>query len=289
MKKQLLKIILILFSFNSFAQAPEIEGDVLLCPWTDGTATIITAQTYDTYQWYFKYWFLPDDYEAIDGATSASFTYDWYTYDQALLKVVVTLDGETYESNTIQVDSWAWTSMFVVTETNENVVFDPDTETFLLCEGATFNLSINNPPYDTNIVWYRNDIPIEDATNSYYTVIGPGYYYVSAAPSFCPNNTSNSLGINVAWNPDCSLSVDDPTAESAIKIYPNPVKNELVLNVKINTFETYNLIDLTGKLISTGTITASESMISTAALSSGVYVLQLIGENHTSTHKIIKE
>src|SRR5690606_27447691 len=88
-------------------QSPVIAGDVVLCPNTARTATVTTGITYDSYQRYYKYWFLEDDFEAIEGATSDSFTYDWFTYEQAIVKVVVTLDGVTYESNSTQRDSYS--------------------------------------------------------------------------------------------------------------------------------------------------------------------------------------
>jgi len=34
----------------------------------------------------------------IAGANGASFTYDWDSYDQKLIKVVVTRNGDTFES-----------------------------------------------------------------------------------------------------------------------------------------------------------------------------------------------
>lgn len=62
--------------FVGHAQQPVIEGDLLLCPDTNGTATITSPIVYDSYQWYFRYWFLADPFVAIDGATQQSFTYD---------------------------------------------------------------------------------------------------------------------------------------------------------------------------------------------------------------------
>ncbi|WP_291117748.1 T9SS type A sorting domain-containing protein [Flavobacterium sp. UBA6135] len=288
MKKNLLFLFVFLLNFNMQAQAPQIEGDILMCPWTDGTASITTSQTYDSYQWYFKYWFLPGEYEAISGATGASLTYDWYTYDQALLKVVVTLDGSTFESNVIQVDSWNWVGLVVFNEMNDNVTFDPDTETFLLCEGTTFELSINNPPYDTNIVWYKNDTPIAGATQSNYMVTEPGYYYVIAAPSFCPDNSSNSLGFAVAWNPDCSLSVTNPNGNPVVQVYPNPAKDKIRISSQNFQPESYSILDVMGKVIQSGFL-ADDGFLDISKLSSGMYLLQINSDMQLTTHKIIKE
>jgi hypothetical protein len=72
---------------------------------------------------------MSDDFVAIEGATESTFTYDWYTYDQALLKVIATLDGVDYESNIIQIDSWAWLPIYFMYELTPDVTFDPETET----------------------------------------------------------------------------------------------------------------------------------------------------------------
>lgn len=289
MRKQLLLLCMTIFSLNAFSQAPEIDGDVLMCPWEDGTATITNNQTYDSYQWYFKYWFLPDAYQPIDGANSESFTYDWYTYDQALLKVEVTLNGVTYESNAIQIDSWAWSSLFMSYDLGENASFDPITETILLCAGTSLEVGINNPPYNASIEWYKDGVLIEGANESTYAITGPGSYQVSAAPDFCPNNSSNSLALNVDMDSDCSLGIDEPNVQTLVQIYPNPVENEFNVVAPANTFESYTLLDMTGKMIVSGTLSQAQSAISIATLSEGMYLLHLMGQNQASVHKIIKK
>src|SRR6478672_5674323 len=113
MKTILLFLFTGVFAISATAQAPTISGDTMLCPNTSGTASITTDMPYDSYQWYWRYWFTSDPFVAISGADAASFTYDWFTYDQAQLKVVVTLNGQTYESNVIQIDSYAWVGLTV--------------------------------------------------------------------------------------------------------------------------------------------------------------------------------
>lgn len=287
MKRKLLKLMLLLVSVNVFSQAPVIEGDLLLCPWTDGTVSV-TNQTYDTYQWYSKFWFTEDEFVAIDGATSSTFTYDWYNYDQSLFKVVAEIDGVSYESNTIQIDSWNWTSLFTMYEMNEYMSYAPDSESILLCDGASFDISINNPPYDANIQWYKDGVIIPGATESTYTITEAGYYETSAAPSFCPNNSSNSLGLNVIINTDCSLVIDNPNQIVSV-VYPNPATTEIHLEAALGIFENYTIVDMMGKNVQSGTVDEVQTTISITSLANGIYVLQLVGEKQTATHKIIKE
>lgn len=287
--KQLLVFTMIFTGLWAMAQAPVIEGDELLCPWQDGTASIVSAQTYDTHQWYYKYWFLPDDFQPIDGATSPSFTYDWFTYDQALLKVVVTLNGNTFESNVLQIDSWAWSGLVLFSDLNDDVVFDPDTESFLLCQGGSFELSINSPPYDANITWFKDGEPIDGANSSSYTVTSPGFYNVSAAPSFCPDSVSNSMGINVLWNSECNLSIENPIAWTEIKVYPNPGIDKWIITSNTVTINQISISDLTGKLIYKWTGNTNEHQLDSLPFQSGVYLAKIVSGQQEMVVKLIKQ
>ena len=275
------------------AQNPQIQGDLLLCPWTNGTATITTNETYDTYQWYYKYWFTSDPYVAITGATSDSFTYDWYTYDQALLKVVVTLNGTTYESNEIQIDSYAWSSLFIINEMNSTVSVDGNNGNFLLCQGGSFNNTINSP-YNTNIQWYKDGVAIAGANDISYIITEPGSYYVEAAPDFCPNSSSSNQGMPmvVEWDPNCNLSIANPTLNDAFNLYPNPTSQTLSIENNQNiAIERYTIIDNLGKVLVNQELGFDKNNLSidVSNLSNGFYNLILESESEKAIKKFIKE
>lgn len=200
------------FAWTVGAQNPTIEGDVMLCPYTDGTATITSETQYDSYQWYWKFWFLNDAYEAIDGANESSFTYDWFTYDQALLKVVVTKNGQTFESNAIQVDSYNWASLLVRNELQGNVHFEFNQETleqrYVMCTGAKIVQTVLEPYVTAQ--WYKNDQPIPGATSLTYVITEPGSYYAIAGVEICPDATSKSPVVNVVASEDCGPSTPSP-------------------------------------------------------------------------------
>lgn len=290
--KRILLTILGCSLFNiATAQAPQIEGDTMLCPWTNGTASVINQHEYDSYQWYSKFWFTDDEFVAIDGATEASFTYDWYTYDQSLFKVVVTLNGETYESNTIQIDSYAWAGLVVGAELNDNVTTDPENGNYVLCQGGSFTASIFMP-YSYGIQWYRDGEPIEGANQMSYTITGEGEYYVVAAPEFCPDSSSSNetLPIIVTLNQDCELSVDNPKMEE-VSLFPNPVQANLSVSFGgITGISSYRVLDATGKVILNNTFSSGENSttIDVSSLSAGFYFLQLQGENKSTVKRFIK-
>jgi hypothetical protein len=285
MKTKLLLLLLTISSVTMYAQTnPDIEGDLMLCPWTDGTA-YVTNPTFDTYQWYYKYWFVSNEFVAIEGATEATFTYDWFTYDQALLKVVATVGGQSYESDTIQIDSWAWAAFYFIWELTPGVTFDWETETFFLEQGAVFSPAIDNPPYDTLIQWYRNDQPIEGANGTVYDITKAGVYTCSAAPSFCPGSITYSIPLTVEMLVD--VPVIDPERAN---IYPNPANSVLNIDLKANTtFNKYSILDLSGRVLLHDAITPGVTPVSTDNLAKGFYILKLQSVDSELTRQFIKQ
>ena len=280
-------ILLLLFAGSTqlFAQAPTISGDTMLCPNSTGTAVVNGSQVYDSYTWYTKFWFSSDEFEPVNGENGASFTYDWYTYDQSLIKVVVTLNGETFESNTIQLDSYAWVGMTVGHEMGDNVTFNPDTETFVLCEGTSFPNQVFNP-YSANIQWFLNDSPISGANDMTYQITEAGTYYVTAAPPFCPNETSTSMPITVTINSNCNLAVNNPEISMEVLVYPNPANDfvKIASNVAIEKISIYSL---TGQLLREQQSDAVEIFI--GDLPQGIYIIDLQSEENSKKVKFIKQ
>lgn len=258
--------------------SPAIAGDVMLCPNTNGIAGITNNMEYDSYQWYAD--FYPyDEFELIEGATQASFTYDWFTYDQAKLKVVVTVNGETYESNIIQIDSYNWAGMSVSSEDTEQATWNPDTETWMLCEGAGFAQTVNSP-YTANIQWYKDGVAIEGATEVTYNITSAGSYTVVASPAMCPQeeNSAQSLPIVVVMQ-DCNMGTDNPQNGINFTLYPNPAKNKLnILLPDDSTLSEFTIFDTTGKRLLNGKLDTHTPEIDVISLEGGTYLLQLKGD-----------
>jgi hypothetical protein len=277
-----------LFVISANAQAPTIAGDLLLCPNTTGTASTTTNMAYDTYQWYWKYWFTPDPYVAIAGADDESFTYDWNTYDQALLKLVVTLDGETYESNVLQIDSYAWVglTMGYQDEPDDNIEFDPDSGNLMLCAGTGFTISVYMPY--TVVQWYRNGIPIPGATSMELHVTEAGSYHVVASPGFCPNSTSSTEGlpIVVAIDNNCELGIENPEI-NLFSSYPNPVSGLLHFTAQ-SPVETLTIFNMTGQRVLALYPEVVSGDADLSALASGMYLLEVRSNGKTQRLKIIK-
>jgi len=78
--------------------------------------------------------------------------------------------------------------------------------------------------------------------------------------------------------------------ENNVKIYPNPTKGMLTLQFdKPVKTGSYSLSDLSGKLLSDGTITNPIVTLDLSRYENGVYLLTLTLDGQTDTWKIIKQ
>ncbi len=283
--KRTLLFFLLVFSIGAGAQNPVIEGDLILCPEGSGTATVTNDVAYDSYAWYYKYWFTSDDFQLIEGATGPSFTYDWMTYDQALIKVVGTLDGVDYESNVLQIDSWAFLPITFGYGEFENVSQNPENGNALLCAGTSFTIEVFNP-YNTNIRWYRNGTLIPGENGMTLEVSEEGVYHVTAAPQACPELESSTEGtpIIVEIDNDCNLSVENPSA-TAFTLWPNPVRSTLHLGGGDITRVTVH--GLTGQSVLE--LHSGFDAVDVSGLASGIYLLKVTGPSGSQTMKFVKE
>lgn len=287
MKTILSFVFSVMVFFGTLAQNPVIAGDTMLCPNGTGSAVVTNNQIYDSYTWYWKYWFSSDQFNAIPGANSASFTYDWATYDQALLKVVVTLGGYTYESNTIQIDSYSWVGLTVGFEDSPNVSIDPDTGNVNLCEGTGFTIQVYQPY--TNVQWYRDGQPIAGANDMQLHVTEAGGYYVVASPGFCPDDTSSTEGLPIVVQIDtnCGLGTDHPQ-EATFNFYPNPVKDFMIVSSGQYALDTVTLFNLSGQVLLEERPGIPNTKIDFAKLSSGMYILEVRAGGNTQRIKVVK-
>lgn len=276
-----------LFAANLYSQAPTIAGDLLLCPNTNGTASVTNAQVYDSYKWYWKYWFTSDPFVEIAGANGPSFTYDWYTYDQAQFKLVVTLGGNTYESNIIQIDSYAWVGLTMGYQDSDNISQDPNTGNVLLCQGTGFTIEVYMPY--TSVQWYRNGQPIPGATNMQYHITDAGSYHVVAAPGFCPNSTSSTEGlpIVVEIDTDCALGVGDHET-APLAVYPNPANNHISISAQ-QPIERLAIYNMTGQLVRSEKPNVANPSVDLSSLASGMYILEAESSGMKQKVKLIKQ
>src|SRR5690606_24200619 len=195
MKSKLLLFLMWLITWGTMAQAPVIAGDEMLCPDGEGTAYVTGNTVYDSYQWYFKPMFGGGDYQAIAGATGDTFTYDAYNYAVHYIKVVVTLDGVSYDSNALAIDSLNWLPIVTSFDDHDANISYNAGQRYHIYQRDEERMSVNMP-YEIVTEYIDNNV-IEQETGTSITITESGTYIATAAPAFCTESIPYSLPLTV--------------------------------------------------------------------------------------------
>ena len=113
-----------------------------------------------------------------------------------------------------------------------------------------------------------------------------GYIYFDFNPAIVTNQAINTINDTFTGITSNSLSKDN-----AILLYPNPTMNILLVHVNnsISTNYSIRIFNSIGKLIyNKDSESSNDFQINTAQYSSGIYYLQLVGENIQEQKKFIK-
>ncbi len=180
----LILALLIFHKQHGYAQCPFTAtvntSTPILCP---NTSTVVTTQSYDAYQWY-------RDGVILPGETNPTLSVSYNTGAGSYYSVMATLNGCSEMSDSILVDGWVFLPVVVMSSGSYGT--DPNDGSFFICDsteadGADSIVFEIMMPYDTNITWFRNGTPIPGANGKSITVKTAGQYWVSGAPSICPN------------------------------------------------------------------------------------------------------
>jgi hypothetical protein len=105
-------------------------------------------------------------------------------------------------------------------------------------------------------------------------------------PAISETDWTNYFTETKTFSTFCGLSLTEVNVEVLVRIYPIPTEDYINIAVNNNSL-TYKLLDLTGKLIEAGKLTSGENRINVQEFNTGVYFLQVDGQEHHSTHKTI--
>ncbi|MBS1592915.1 MAG: T9SS type A sorting domain-containing protein [Bacteroidetes bacterium] len=189
---------------------------------------------------------------------------------------------------------------FVVTDTAAGIVVvnpidttgNDSTTLRIIGSGTSFGY-----PGSTTVVWlgqtHRSSVP--NALASSVNIINANtleatFQFPAGSPGgwydvYVLNSIDGELTKQHAYYKDGATGIKENT-DDMIVLYPNPAHNQLNLYVKNTMINSdYEVIDLTGRVVMTGTLTAKVTPVSTGGLSSGVYLLRMGGQ----TYKFVKE
>jgi D-alanyl-D-alanine carboxypeptidase len=130
------------------------------------------------------------------------------------------------------------------------------------------NVDILNSSSTTGNQWYNSTGLINGEINQNYTVTSTNDYYTIVTLNGCISDTSNI--IHVVIN-----SINDDNANSAIAIYPNPVSDELIIEMEGNNNKmNFEIVNTMGQVVFKGNI-IEKTMVNTSNFSPGIYYINL--------------
>jgi hypothetical protein len=75
---------------------------------------------------------------------------------------------------------------------------------------------------------------------------------------------------------------------AAIAVSPNPAKDYIDISIPFEENSSYNIIDLNGRVITSGTLLSRKTRVNIEAFASGVYIVEIIKPSEKRQIKIIK-
>lgn len=151
-------------------------------------------------------------------------------------------------------------------------------ETALIQNGDTLWSAEPNATYQ----WLNCDSnyrPIPNANSAYFVATQTGNYACEIRKNSCVDTT---LCYNMFVN---SL---EETLHSKIKVYPNPIKNEVRIQIlPTSSISQIRIVNSAGQLIENTSI-QSETLINTSNWEKGIYFIQIIDDRQFQSFKVIK-
>lgn len=220
-----------------------------------------------------------------------SVTYNVPTIDDATAYVWTLPSGATGTSttNTIDVDfdTSAISGDITVKGTNNCGDGSVSTKAITVNEKPTTpTISLNGLVLQSDAPdgnqWYDQNGLISGATDQNYTVSVNGDYYVIVTLFGCSSDPSNTINVTVT---------DIEIVESCrvIKVYPNPISNELIIEIDGNNEKVnFEILNAIGQVVFKGSL-VEKTTVQTNTFAPGIYHIKLENGNTFEFKKIIKQ
>ena len=285
--KTIIKLLFVLNSIFAFGQAPTISSHMTLCINDTPPVVIVDDIEYDSYQWYYMVTYEDEpEYLPIEGATGRTLDVN-LDYNAYMVKVVVTKDGETYESNEVYLEAMWFTGILMQVD-HEDPNYYQNENGGNMCYGYRMRLEILYP-WNYRVMWQKDGEIIEGETNTVFYATETGSYNALCAHELCPNDLFYSLGSSITFN-NCQLATADIKNNNDLTIYPNPsAKYLFVKNFKKHEIDAYEIYNSNGQLVSYKSNFNSSQLIDVQNLTEGTYFIKLKSNSKTVTLKFIKK
>jgi photosystem II stability/assembly factor-like uncharacterized protein len=155
----------------------------------------------------------------------------------------------------------------------------PATPSTPIITGNEFDLHSDAPSGNQ---WYDENGIIPGATGQDFTASGAGLYYVVVTIDGCSSTQSNTIEL-------FNVSVGTGPNSSVVKVFPNPIKNEMTIEVAGNSilldFEVMNSL---GESMATGSF-FNQALVNTVSFPAGLYLVKVVMRGKVILVKVVKE
>ncbi|UKB82702.1 BspA family leucine-rich repeat surface protein [Chryseobacterium sp. MEBOG06] len=229
--------------------------------------------------------------------TDMSYMFDNTAFNQPLsgwnTSKVITMEHMFHEARNFNQDLKGWDTSKV---TNMNEIFHDtvfnqnigrwDLRSLVTATNMFLNSSMSCQNYDKTLAeWSQNAVtPNNINISSAYPLI-----YSNTAAVSARNNLINNKGWTISgdtYNASCNLSISEADTRNKASIYPNPVKDIIMLkNMPEATH--YKITDMSGRTVTKDPLKNDE--IPVRFLTPGNYILQIITKNKIHTLPFIRK
>jgi hypothetical protein len=155
-------------------------------------------------------------------------------------------------------------------------VTSPPTTPLISSTGNVLNS--NTSP---GIQWYNQNGIINGATSQSYSALSTGDYYAIQTLEGCSSEASNILHVVVS-------GIGELKKDKAIKVYPNPFTNELIIEIEGNNEkQDFEILNTIGQVVFKGSI-IDKTTLRTGNFVPGIYLIKLKNGKYFEFKKIKK-
>ena len=204
------------------------------------------------------------------------------------LGMTYSIDGSTYV-NTTGIFTLVPSNTYTVTAKSSEGCISASTSVTINTQPATpptpvitINSYVLHSDAPNGNQWYNQTGLIGLATSQDYPVVTEGDYYVIVTLLGCSSAPSNIIHV-------VFTGIESSENNQTIKVYPNPVSNELVIEMNGNNeLIHYEIANALGQVITKGSF-VEKTHVATNSFSQGVYVIKFDNGKTFEFKKIIKE